>query len=294
MGIEGDLMAVKILADSASDLPLSFFEEYKVELLPLKVLLGDKEYEDIVSIQSDTVYEAIRNGQVPKTSQVSPTKFESVFTELAKQKQEAIYIAFSSELSGTYQTAVMILDQIKENYPDFQLTIIDSKCASLGYGLVVREAAILAADHHSKDEILATIEFYITHMEHLFTVDDLDHLAKGGRVSKASAFLGGLLNIKPLLHVENGKLVPIEKLRGKKKLLRRMVELMKERGQSISQQTIGISHAVAEETALELKALIEEELNPQDVLITSIGSCVGAHTGPGAIALFFLNEIQKK
>jgi DegV family protein with EDD domain len=294
MGIEGDLMAVKILADSACDLPLSFFEEYKVELLPLKVLLGEQEFEDIVTIQSDTVYEAIRGGQFPKTSQVSPTKFESVFTELAKQKQEAIYIAFSSELSGTYQTAVMILDQVKENYPDFQLTIVDSKCASLGYGLVVREAAILAADHHSKDEILSTIEFYTAHMEHLFSVDDLDYLAKGGRVSKASAFLGGLLNIKPLLHVENGKLVPIEKLRGKKKLLRRMVEVMKERGQSISQQTIGISHAVTEETALELKALIEQELNPQDVVITSIGSCVGAHTGPGAIALFFLNEIQKK
>lgn len=292
MGIEGDLMAVKILADSACDLPLSFFDEYQVELLPLKVLIEEEEYEDLVTIQPNTVYEAIRAGKVPKTSQVSPTRFESVFTELAKQKQEAIYIAFSSELSGTYQTAVMILDQVKENYPDFQLTIVDTKCASLGYGLVVKEAAILAADHHSKDEILSTIQFFTSHMEHLFSVDDLDYLAKGGRLSKASAFLGGLLNIKPLLNVENGKLVPLEKLRGKKKLLRRMVEVMKERGNSISKQSIGISHADDEETALELKTLIEQELNPQEIVISSIGAVIGAHTGPGTIALFFLNKTQ--
>lgn len=286
------LLAVKILSDSACDLPLSFYEEFQVELLPLKVLIDDHEYEDLVSIQPESVYEAIREGKVPKTSQVSPTVFERVFTEMAKLKQEGIYIAFSSELSGTYQTAVMILEQVKENYPDFQLSIIDTKCASLGHGLIVREAAILAADNHSKDEILASIEFFTNHMEHLFSVDDLDYLAKGGRLSRASAFLGGLLNIKPLLNVENGKLVPLEKLRGKKKLLRRMVEVMKERGQSISKQTIGISHAADMETALELKAMIEAELHPNEVIITSISSAVGAHTGPGTIALFFLNETQ--
>jgi DegV family protein with EDD domain len=285
-------MAVKILADSACDLPLSFFEEYHVQLLPLKVLIDDREFEDLVTIKPETVYEAIRDGKIPKTSQVSPSTFESVFTEMARQKQEGIYIAFSSQLSGTYQTAVMIFEQVKESYPDFQLTIVDTKSASLGYGLIVREAAIQAADHYSKGEILTTVEFYINHMEHLFSVNDLDYLAKGGRLSRASAFLGGLLNIKPLLNVENGKLVPLEKLRGKKKLLRRLVEVMKERGQSIQLQTIGISHAADEETALELKTLIEEEFNPQEIVITSIGAAVGAHTGPGTIALFFLNKVQ--
>lgn len=285
-------MSVKILADSACDLPLSFYEEYQVQLLPLKVLIDEQEYEDFITIQPNAVYEAIRAGKMPKTSQVSPTNFESVFTEMAKQKQEGIYIAFSSELSGTYQTAVMILEQVKETYPDFQLTIVDTKCASLGFGLIVREAAILAADQHSKDEILSSVQFFVNHMEHLFSVDDLNHLAKGGRLSKASAFLGGLLNIKPLLNVENGKLVPLEKLRGKKKLMRRMIEVMKERGESLNQQTIGISHAADEETALELKAMIEEELHTKDIIITNIGSAVGAHTGPGTIALFFLNEVQ--
>jgi DegV family protein with EDD domain len=290
---EGDLMAVKILADSACDLPLGFYEQYNVQLLPLKVLIDNQEYEDLVTIQPDSVYDAIRAGNMPKTSQVSPTLFERVFTEMAKQKQEGIYIAFSSELSGTYQTAMMIFEQVKESYPDFQLTIVDTKCASMGFGLIVREAAMLAADNHSKEEIVSTVQFYASHMESLFSVDDLNHLAKGGRLSKASAFLGGLLNIKPLLNMEEGKLVPLEKLRGKKKLLRRMVELMGTRGQSLQEQIIGISHADDMETALELKAMIEEEYNPLEVIITSIGAAVGSHTGPGTIALFFLNEVQK-
>jgi DegV family protein with EDD domain len=128
-------------------------------------------------------------------------------------------------------------------------------------------------------------------MEHLFSVDDLDHLAKGGRVSKASAFVGGLLNIKPLLNVEDGKLVPIEKIRGKKKLMRRIIEVMKERGNSLQEQVIGISHADDKETAEEMKKMIIEEFKPQDVYISDIGAAIGSHTGPGTIAIFFLNKL---
>jgi DegV family protein with EDD domain len=128
-------------------------------------------------------------------------------------------------------------------------------------------------------------------LESLFTVNDLEYLAKGGRVSKASAFLGGLLNIKPLLNVEEGKLVPIEKLRGKKKLLRRIIQLMKDSGASFENQTVGISHADDEETALEMKTLIMDELNAKEVYITSIGAAIGSHTGPGSIAIFFQNQL---
>ena len=198
-------MTVKILTDSACDLPLHFYEENHVTFFPLKVLLNEKEYEDQLSIKPKAIYDAIRNGQQPKTSQVSPLAFEKTFTEMAQNNEQGIYIAFSSQLSGTYQTAVMILDQVKETYPDFQCTIIDTKCASLGQGLVVMEAARLANANTSYEEIMERIEFLSSHMEHLFTVADLDYLARGGRVSKASAFLGGLLNIKPLLNVEDGK-----------------------------------------------------------------------------------------
>lgn len=287
-------MPVKILTDSGCDLPLNFYNENNVTLLPFKVQLSDKEYEDVISIEPKSVYDAIRNGIVPKTSQVSPFLFEEIFTKMAANKEDGIYIAFSSQLSGTYQTAVMILDQVKEKYPDFPLTLVDTKCASLGHGLIVQEAARLAANNAAKETILKDILFRTEHMEHLFTVDDLNYLAKGGRLSKASAFLGGLLNIKPLLNVEDGKLVPIEKIRGKKKLLQRMIELMKERGANLNEQVIGISHADNEETANEVKAMIEAEFHPKAVYISAIGATIGAHTGAGTIAVFFLNQLPKK
>jgi DegV family protein with EDD domain len=283
-------MPVKILADSACDLPKDFYSDHNVTLFPLKVQVNGQEYEDVKTIDPKAVYDAIRGGDIPKTSQVSPLLFEEVFTKMAENNEDGIYIAFSSALSGTYQTSVMILDQVKEKYPNFNLTIVDTKCASLGFGLVVIEAARLAAENVSKEDILNDVLFRSQHMEQLFTVEDLDYLAKGGRVSKASAFLGGLLNIKPILNVEDGKLVPIEKIRGKKRVYRRLVELMKERGENFSNQIIGISHADTEETLEEVKTLIMEELHPKDIFTSSIGSAVGAHTGPGAIAIFFLNK----
>jgi len=283
-------MQVKILADSACDLPLSFYTENNVTLIPLIVQVNGKEYEDVKTIDSKTVYEAIRNGSIPKTSQASPLLFEDLFTQMAENNEVGIYIAFSSQLSGTYSTASMILDQVKEKYPNFDLTIVDTKCASLGQGLIVKEAARLSLNNASKEEILEDVLFRCEHMEHLFTVEDLDYLAKGGRVSKATAFLGGLLNIKPVLNVEDGKLVPIEKIRGKRKVLRRLIDLMKERGAGLEKQIIGISHADNEETVLEVKALIEEEFHPKEVYISSIGSAIGAHTGAGTISIFFLNR----
>jgi len=282
-------MTVKILADSACDLPLSFYKENNVILFPLKVQINDQDYEDVKTIDPKTVYNAIRGGVIPKTSQVSPLLFEEVFTEMAKKNEEGIYLAFSSELSGTYSTAVMILDQVKEKYPNFQLTIVDTKCASLGVGLIVIEAAKLALHGANKEEILADVRFRCEHMEHIFTVEDLDYLAKGGRVSKASAFLGGLLNIKPILNMEDGKLVPIEKIRGQKKVFRRIIEIMKERGSSLNEQVIGISHADTEAAALQVKEMIINEFHPKEVYISSIASAIGSHTGPGTISIFFLN-----
>ena len=283
-------MTVKLFADSASDLPAAYFNEHNIELLPLKVHIDGQDYEDLITIEPKTVFNKIREGHMPKTSQVSPDLFLKRFTELAESNQSGIYVAFSSQLSGTYQTAVMIRDQVKEEYPDLDLTIIDSKCASLGYGLVVMKAAELLQKGGTKEEIIQASRFNSEHMEHLFTVEDLEYLAKGGRVSKASAFLGGLLNIKPLLHVEDGKLVPIEKMRGKKKLLKRILELMEERGEDLSNQVIAISHGDDEELALEMKQLIQERFSPKDVYVSIIGCAIGSHTGTGTLAIFFLNQ----
>lgn len=286
-------MTIKLLADSASDLPLSFFENNDVQLIPLQVHIDDDEFKDLITIKPEKVYEEIRAGKMPKTSQASPQQFEEIFTEMAKSGQSGLYIALSSELSGTYQTAVMVHNQVKEEYPDFNLTIIDSKCVSLGLGLIIIAAAEQIKNGDDAETIINDTKDRAEHMEHIFTVEDLDFLAKGGRLSRASAFLGGLLNIKPLLHVEGGKLVPIEKIRGKKKLVKRMLDMMEERGKDISTQMIGISHGDDEETALELKRMIEERFGAKSFSINLIGSVVASHAGPGTLALFFLNKTKK-
>ena len=285
---------MKVFADSACDLPKSFYEKNDVTLFPLRVLIDDKEYDDIMTINSLEVYDAIRAGKQPKTSQVSPELFMNKWKELAASGEDGIYIAFSSELSGTFNTAIMTRDQVKATNPGLNVIIIDSRCASLGYGLLVEEAVRL---RDAGVDDIRTIERKIRamagHMEHLFTVEDLDYMARGGRVSKTSAFIGGLLNIKPLLHVEAGKLVPIEKHRGRKKVLRRITKLMAERGDHLSEQTIAISHSDDEALALELKALVEELFRPKGIEIYHIGSVIGAHVGPSTVGIFFLNKLNK-
>lgn len=283
-------MSIHIVADSGCDLPYSFLQERNISFLPLIVHLNNNDYEDFVTIEPKQVYDAMRNGEVAKTSQASPLKMRELFTELAESGRPAVYIAFSSQLSGTYQTAMMVREEVLEQYPEFQLTIIDSKCASLGLGLVVMKASELAQKGMAYEQLCETISAYCRHMEHIFTVDDLEFLARGGRISKTSAFVGGILNIKPLLHVEDGKLIPIEKIRGRKKVFKRMIERMEERGNDLQKQVIGISHGDDEEAALELKRMIEEKFGCTRFFISPIGGAIGAHAGPGTLALFFLNE----
>ncbi|WP_068986917.1 DegV family protein [Lysinibacillus xylanilyticus] len=281
---------MKIFTDSGCDLPKSYYEEHNIELLPLRVGLNNKDYDDVIAIDSKQIYDAIRQGARPKTSQVSPELFLKHFENLAKNEEEGIYIALSSELSGTYNTAVMIRNQVLEQYPSLKLAIIDSKCISLGFGLVVEEAVRLRSTGTSLEEIATTITALALQMEHIFTVEDLDYLAKGGRLSKTSAFLGGLLSIKPILNVEDGKLVPIEKSRGRKKAIARMLELMQERGGNFSEKIVGISHSDDVDLANDVKASIQERFSPKAIQVTMIGSAIGSHVGPGTIAIFFTNK----
>lgn len=281
---------MKIFVDSACDLPEEFYKENDVELFTLRVHVNDKEYHDVLDIEPKEVYDAMRNGAVPKTSQVSPEEFLNAFEELAKNNEKGIYIAFSSNLSGTYNTAVMIATQLKEQYPNFNLNVIDTKCASLGYGLVVKEAVALRNQGLSLEDLTTRIETFSNHMTHLFTVEKLDYLAAGGRISKSSAFIGGLLSIKPILHVEDGKLIPLEKIRGRKKAIQRIVEIMAERGGDFSNKTVGISHGDDLQFAEEVKAIIMDKLKPKSFDMTLIGAVIGAHAGPGTIAIFFTDK----
>ncbi|HEX6593630.1 MAG TPA: DegV family protein [Bacillota bacterium] len=286
-------MNIQILADSASDLSKQHYQDLNIEIVPLTVRLDGKEYEDGKNIFPKTVYDAMRNGKKPTTSQVSPQTFKTIFTSYAEKNQPLIYLAFSSALSGTYQTAKMIEQETKEQYPKAPIHVIDTKCASVGYGLVARRAAQLALQGATIEQIIETATYYANHMEHIFTVDDLKYLLRGGRVSRTQAFFGTLLNIKPLLHVEDGKLVPLEKIRGSKKVLKRMLEIMEERGVDLTKQTIGISHGDDLERAEKLAEMIQEKFNVKDIIIEMVGATIGAHSGPGTISLFFLNNEYK-
>ncbi|RDW19937.1 DegV family protein [Oceanobacillus chungangensis] len=285
-------MTVKILADSATDLSKEHYNEFDIEMVPLTVHLDDKDYQDGVTIEPLTVYNAMREGKVPKTSQVSPLTFKTIFTPYAEKNQPLVYIAFSSQLSGTYQTAKMMLQEVLEEYPEAPIQIIDTKCASLGYGLVVLHAAKLAKSGASIKEIVDDATYQAKHMVHLFTVDDLEYLYRGGRVSKTAAFVGTLLKIKPLLHVDDGKLIPLEKIRGSKKVFGRMLDMMEERGADFKNQKIGICHSDDLERATQLANRISEkfEIAVDDIEIVMIGAVIGAHVGPGTIGLFFSNK----
>ena len=286
-------MTVKILTDSACDLPEDVIKEYDIDVMPIIVIDDDTEYLDNVTIKPKTLYDNMRKGKVYKTSQIPVNTFQDKFEEIAKEGRSTIYIAFSSGLSATYQSAVLTRDNLKEEYPDLDITIVDSKAAALGHGLLVHKAAKMAKEGKSKEEILNMLSFYIDSIEHIFTVDDIEYLFRGGRVTRTQAFLGGLLNIKPILEVtKDGKLRPLEKIRGKGKVLKRMLELMEQRskGADLSLQTIGISHGDNLDNALKLKNMIEEKYGCKDFIINHIGCAIGAHSGPGTIALFFLNK----
>src|SRR5699024_4879283 len=286
-------MTIKILADSACDLSETHYKTYDIEMIPLTVHLDGQEYQDSIDIKPKKVYDAMREGKSPKTSQVSPQAFKTIFTSYAEANQPLVYLAFSSELSGTYQTAKMMEQEVKEAYPDAELHVVDTKCASIGYGLVILRAAQLAKDGAGSREIIDTATYHSEHMEHIFTVDDLEDLYRGGRVSKTAAFVGSFLKIKPILHVEDGKLVPLEKIRGSKKLLNRMLDIMEERGIDFSNQTIGISHGDDLEKAERIADMVKEKFDAKDVLIEMVGSTIGAHSGPGTLAIFFLNSNYK-
>ncbi len=284
-------MAVQILTDSAGDLPDSLTRSHGIDVIPIHVYDNDAEYLDGKTLDSITMLRQMRQGKVFKTAQADPTAFKELFLQYAKRGDSCLYVGFSSGLSATLQSARLAKSEVQETHPEFEVEIVDTKCASLGQGLVVLEAARLIAGGLDLRQAAEKAESYARRMEHIFTVDDLEYLYRGGRVSRASAVVGGILNIKPILEVRDGKLVPFEKVRGKNRVFRRMVEIMGERGRDLASQTIGISHGDDLESAHKLRDLIAETYGCREFIINPIGCAIGAHSGPGTLALFFLNAL---
>lgn len=283
-------MAIKIITDSACDITKDMESDINVEIIPLQVDLEGTMYRDREDITPDVVYEKMREGVVPKTSLVLSDRLGDSLKKHAEEGNEVIYISFSSALSGSYNLAKLTADDVCAEYPDFKVEVIDSKCASFGQGMVVLLAAEALKNGMVFDELVAKINDWSDNMEHIFTVDNLEYLYRGGRVSKTSKVLGGLLGIKPILHVsDEGKLVPLEKCRGQKKTLARMVDMMEEINPNIANETVGIIHADSADVAEQVRNMVVEKYGCKNILMSELGAVIGAHAGPGTIAIFFLS-----
>lgn len=275
---------LKIITDSAADLSLEVAEEYGITVVPLAVNINEKSYRDRFDLTPAEFYKMLaKDNALPTTSQVTPQAFYEIFQKLVDEGHEVLAIIFSSELSGTFQSSVIAKDMVKTG----RVEIFDTKGASVGHGLTVLEAARMAKEGKDLDIVLAKAKEMAGRMEHIFVVDSLDMLKKGGRISATQAFLGGMLNVKPVLQLKEGKIIPLDKVRGWKKALAKLINVMEERGRDFEQQVIGISHADYEEMAKDLAEQIKARFKVKDIFISEIGPVIGSHTGPGTIALFF-------
>lgn len=282
---------IQMFIDSTCDMPKEWLEKYNIKVLPLIVNLDGRDYQDGIEIQLEDLYESMRAGIVPKTSQVPYETMHNAFTECLKAGDDLIYIAFSSKLSGTYDLAYMIIEELKTQFRERNIALIDSKGGSLATGLIVNETCKLIKSGCSSAEAVSYAKNLISRVEHLFTISNLDWLSKGGRISKPLGYIGDILHIKPILNVENGKMVVIKMIRGRKKALKELTQILTDRIKGLEDQMIGIAHAGDQDTALVLKTMIEEILPKSKVVICQIGCVLGVHLGIGGVGAFFFRVV---
>lgn len=280
----------KIIVDSTCDLPQDIIKKYDIKVMPLNVMINNVEYKDRVDIQTDQVYEYMNKGIVPRTSQIYPAVIYNAFADYAKEAYDFIYLAFSSALSGTFNVAKLVQKEIKAKYPNVNMEVVDSKSGSFATGLIALRAAELADKGYGISQILQQVNFMVKHIEHVFAISDLSWLAKGGRINKIAGKAGSLLNLRPLMDVQNGSMRVIDLVRGKKNALRAITNLVAERIKNFPNQLVGISHADDLEMAQAIAALLKEKIGITGFMIEKIGCVLGAHLGIGGVGVFFLNE----
>ena len=286
-------MKTIIFTDSCCDLPINFVKENNIEVMELRVNLKGEDIPDDLgeSINYKDFYKLIRNGEMPTTSQANVGEFQERFQKYVNEGYSIIYIGFSSALSGCVNSARLAMENIKLDNENADITIIDSKCASMGLGLLVYYASKMLKEGKSKDEIVNWIEENKLRVNHWFTVDDLNHLKRGGRVSSSVAIVGTMLSIKPIMHVDDeGRLTPVSKVKGRKKSIKVLQEKIVEKIVNPEEQVIFISHGDCLEEAEHLKELITSVIKVKDVIINNVGPVIGSHSGPGTMALFFIGN----
>ena len=282
-----------ITTDNNSDLPESYYAEHNVGCTYLSYSMDGQNYSHENFLPVEEFYDKMRKGSMPTTAQVNPEAAKALMEPYLKEGKDILHIAFSSGLSGSYNSARIAGEELMDKYPDRKIIVLDSLAASLRQGMIVYLAQQQKEEGKSIDEVAQWVKGHRLNVVHAFTVDDLNHLYRGGRVSKTTAVVGGVLNIKPVLHVDNeGKLIPVGKVRGRKKSLLALVDMMDQKLGSYkdSCDTIFVSHGDCIEDAQFVIDKIKEKYPIKTVLVNYVGATIGAHSGPGTVALFFLGD----
>ncbi len=284
----------RIVTDSCCDLTAEMADELGLYVLPLSFTLEGKAYKNYLDgreMDLKTFYGHIKDGAMPTTSQVNPDEWEAAFDEILAGGEDLLALVFSSGLSGTYQSACIARETMTEKYPDRKIVVIDTLCASLGQGLLMYLAAQKKNEGADIDTLAAYVTETIPHLCHWIAVDDLFHLKRGGRVSAASAVMGSVLGIKPIIHMDNaGKLIPVHKIRGRRQSLDYLVTKAAELVVNPEEQVMFICNSDCLEDAEYVKAQMKKKLHPKKVIIGNIGPVIGSHTGRGTIAIFYLGK----
>jgi DegV family protein with EDD domain len=275
---------VVLFTDSTSDLPKQYVEEYDIRIVPLTVHFGDEEYRDWYDLTPADFYAKLTtSSHTPTTSQVPPQRFVEEYEKELIKGNSILSIHLSSKVSGTYQAAVTAKNMLESS----NIEIIDSKGMTIGFGIIVIEAAKMLKQGVSVKETADRVRAMCDKQQYYFSVDTLEYLKRGGRLSPMKAMIGTILNMKPILCVKDGAVEPLDKVRGRKKVFSRLLELSKEAGDDISSQSIAVAHACVPDVAAEFANEVKKELNPKEILIAEIGSVIGTHAGPGTIGIFF-------
>ena len=284
-------MAYQIITDTCCDFPGEMYEELNLRVVPLAVLYKGENYYTYSEQWLRDLFEGLRNGESASTAAVNPQQWESYIEPVLQAGDDALVLCFSSGLSTTYQSAVIAAEELKEKYPGRQVRVVDTLCASLGQGLFVYYACQKRDEGLSLEELTAWCEETKLKLCHWVIADDLMYLKRGGRVSAVSAVAGTLLQIKPLIHVDNaGKLIPVGKVRGRKAAIKALCDKVGETGIPGANDTIFICHGDCEEDAKTLAAMLQERYGTKKVFYYYIGAVIGSHAGPGTMAVFYLGN----
>ncbi len=287
---------LRIITDSASDLPKDYIEKHHLHVIPTPVVIDNIDYFDGATIQTEEFYQILDDiKRDVKTYHINPAMFTDAFTPYAKAGDTIIYLCFSTGIAGTYNAANIAKSNVLEEYPDFDLTIIDSKCASVGFGLLVSKLVTMLEKGASKEEIIEAADYFISHIRHVFTVQTLAYLIKGGRLTKFKGTIAETLDMKPVLIVDkNGALSVVKTVRGRKKSLRFLIDYAKETGSHLENQEVAICHGEDSETLDFVKSLAEETFHPKSIMVSTVGCAIGAHTGRGIIGFCYFDADNGK